>query len=188
VIRALFLPLFGLVTLPALCQQIVVTVSPIPTGALSRTARRTVTHSGLPSGIAIRSVQVCGPANARVGSTEIIQSAARSNALLFSPGSIDLLAIRKSLAEVSADIGELAGLAGAFVTGSNAIKMKPSDKTVWVTSTAGAGLFFHWLASKLSPAPATTPATIARLRAYELPTEITVPPGGCWNGTALGSN
>lgn len=110
----------------------------------------------------------------------------RSNALLFSPGSIDLLAVRKSIAEIAADTGELAGLAGAFVTGSNAIKMKPSDRTTWVTATAGAGLFLHWLAGKLVPPAASSPTSIARLRAFELPSEVIIPPQGCWNGTALG--
>jgi hypothetical protein len=160
-------------------SQITVTVAP----NAPRTARRTFTERGVP-GIQVRSVQVCGPTGARVSAGEVVQGAARNNALLFSPGSIDLLAVRKSIAEVAADLGELSGLVGAFVTGSNAIKMRPQDKTVWVTATAGTGLFAHWLAGKL--APPSPSATTARLRTLELPQEVVIPTGGCWNGTALG--
>lgn len=164
-----------LLALP-LAAQVTVTVSTGP-----RFARRSFTERGIP-GVSIRTVQACGTPGIRVGSSEIIQQAARSNAILFAPGSLDLLSIRKSLAEVAADTAELAGLAGAFITGS--VKMPPAEKTRAVTISAGAGLLAHWLATKLAPAQPAAP--LARLRAMELPSEVTIGPSGCWQGTALG--
>lgn len=174
-IRAILLPLFGLLTLPALAQ-VVVTVS---TG--SRFARRSFTERGIP-GVSVRNVQACGTPGSRVTASEIVQGAARSNAILFAPGSLDLLSVRKSLAEVAADTAELAGLAGAFITGS--VKMPPAEKTRAVTISAGAGLLAHWLATKLAPAQPAAP--LARLHAMELPAEVVIPPSGCWLGVALG--
>lgn len=167
--------LFGALTIPALAQ-VTVTVSNGP-----RTARRTFLDRGIP-GVVVKDVRVCASVGTRVSSSEVIQAAALNNQSLFSPGSIDLLTVRKSLAEISADTAELASLAGAFITGS--VKMPPSEKTMAVTVSAGAGLLAHWLATKLAPATPTAPA--ARLRALELPQEITVPVGGCWVGSALG--
>jgi hypothetical protein len=146
----------------------------------NRMASRTFTNRGVAGGLAVRGVEVCGPPGARVTAPEVLREAARTNSLLLAPGAVDLLSVRRSLAEVFADLGEFAGMGGAFITGG--VRMPPQEKTFAVTLSAGVAITSRWLAGKLTPA-ASQPA--ARLRSLELPYELTVPAGGCWHGTAL---
>ena len=183
-IRALFLPLFGLLTLPALCQSVTVTVGPLATSLFPRTARRAfLTPRNIPSGLAVRSVSVCAPPGTVVGSSTIIQGAMRSNALLFSAGAVDQLALRRSIAQITTDVAEFTTLSGAFVVGGDVVKLRPTEQKETTASLIFFSGLCHWLSGKIAPS-ATTVA--AQLRAYELPNEVSIPASGCWQGSALG--
>jgi hypothetical protein len=180
----ILLPLFGLLTLPALAQ-IQVTVSNAP-----RSARRMIFDRPV-AGIAVKMVKVCAPltvartagvvAPIQVSAREIIQAAGTQGQFLFTPGAINLVTVRRSVAEITADVGEVAGMGGAFITGG--VRMPPAEKTFAVTLSAGVSMLCKWVSGKLAPAPNQA---LARLQAQELPLIVTVPSGGCWVGSGLG--
>ncbi len=182
-IRALLLPLFGLVAIPTLCQ-ITVSVAPIATSPFPRTARRAfLTPRGIPQGLAVRSVSVCAPPGTIVGQSAIIQGAARGNTTLFSAGAVDQLALRRSLAAITVDVAEFTTLSGAFVVGGDVVKLHDNERKETTASLVFFSGLCHWLSGKLTPSPATT---AAQLRQYELPLEVAIPASGCWVGSALG--